>query len=91
MAAVLPRRVTGECRIAYGEALTATGEFERAEAELLMAHEELLGAGLQEGEGPVGKTVLALVELYESWDWPEMAAEWRAKVGETEEEPDPKR
>ncbi len=86
IAAVLPGRVAGECRIGYGQALAATGELERAESELLTAHEELLGSGVKEGEGPAGTAVLALVELYESWDRPEDAEAWRAKLPAVQDE-----
>ena len=86
MAAVLPGRVAGECRIVYGQALAATGELVRAEEELLTAHEELLGGGVKEGEGPAGTAVLALVELYESWDRPQDAEAWRARLPAVQDE-----
>ena len=62
-----------------GWCLTALGRFEEAEPHLLAA-----ATGLKPGAADVNRVLdtnaKRLVELYEKWDMPEKAAEWRMKV-----------
>ncbi len=62
-----------------GGCLTALSRFEEAEPHLLAA-----ASGLKPGAVEVNRVLDAtskrLVELYEKWDMPQKAAEWRAKT-----------
>ena len=62
----------------YGGFLTTVGEYDRAES--LLVHSYTV---LREARGPddpaTHRALSHLVELYEAWDKPEQAAEYRAK------------
>ncbi len=70
----------------YGRTLVKLERYEDAEPALNEAY-TLLDAG--EGSDSEGTTLVveALIDLYDAWGKPEKAAEWRAKLAETEEEP----
>lgn len=70
--------LVGSARRVWGRALTALGRFEEAEQRLLQAWE------LQEAElGPdhvqTQSNVTALIALFEAWERPAEAAEWRRR------------
>ncbi len=67
----------------YGRTLVALGRYEEAEPYLQRSLDTLtlvLGASHRRTQS----TLEALVELYESWGKPDRAAEWRAKLPDTE-------
>ena len=73
-------------RLSYGECLLAQGRFEQAEPVLLGCHQRLsesMGSQHFRTRGAVDK----LVKLYEAWDKPDQAAEWRAKLPATQPTP----
>jgi tetratricopeptide (TPR) repeat protein len=66
-----------------GEALCHTEDRERAEAILLSALE--LSIDASEPRDPLTVEVMQLlIQLYESWNKPEKAKEWRAKLAQTD-------
>jgi non-specific serine/threonine protein kinase/serine/threonine-protein kinase len=67
----------------YGACLTALGRYDEAEVNLLDAHEILVAAGGAE-HSRTQKVVSNLVALYEAWNKPHQAAEWRAKLPDAE-------
>jgi serine/threonine protein kinase/tetratricopeptide (TPR) repeat protein len=66
--------VTLAAGVDYGRYLLRHGRFEEAEAELLAAHNRNHASALA-----------ALIELYDAWDKPERAAEYRALLREAKE------
>ena len=83
-------------RLIHGQVLLKLGRLEEAERYLLESHGVLSAAQGKRKEA--GELTQAFVELYESWDaaepgkgYAEKAAEWRAKLPQTEETttPDP--
>jgi hypothetical protein len=62
-----------------GEHLTLAGKFEQAEA-LLVGAEKALVASRGESAPIVKDARTRLVKLYEKWDRPNEAAEWRGKL-----------
>ena len=71
--------LTSEFRGGLGAALVAMGQYEVAEPNLLEAH-ELLRDRLGDENHVVRRICRSLAELYEAWDKPDKAAEWRAKL-----------
>ena len=65
--------------VGYGEALTFLKRYDDAEKTLLSAHARLSGS-LGETHAKTLQAVEALVKLYETWDKPEQAARWRARL-----------
>jgi tetratricopeptide (TPR) repeat protein len=66
-----------------GEAYYQAKDQENAEVTLLRAYE--LGIAASDPHDPqITDVVQLLIELYESWDKPEKAEEWRAKLPQTE-------
>jgi len=63
----------------YGLYLTKSGRFEEAEEQLL-ASTEVLTSAVGPRHSRVQFAVGALVQLYDAWDKPEKAAEWRGKL-----------
>ena len=70
---------TGFVLTGHGSCLAKLDRFEEAESALVRAYEILDEAG---GRFVRRKTtaIEAIVELYELWDNPQLAAEWRAKL-----------
>jgi hypothetical protein len=66
-----------------GEAFCRAGDRDNAEAALLKAY-DLSVATTEPGDPKDARTVQLLTELYESWDRPEEAAKWRAKLPQPE-------
>jgi tetratricopeptide (TPR) repeat protein/predicted Ser/Thr protein kinase len=62
-----------------GACLTALGRFPEAELELLNAHGSLDGQ-LGNGHPYTQDVVIDLIELYEAWDEPTQAGEWRERL-----------
>ncbi len=71
-----------------GEVLSQQGPEKVAEAESML-HSAYSGRKELSGEEhPQTQAALAaLIDLYEAWGKPQIAAEWRAKLAELEEEP----
>jgi tetratricopeptide (TPR) repeat protein len=81
-------RYTGLFLHQQGRCLTKMERNEEAEVVLLEAREILSAAIGAEHEETLW-TIESLVELYDAWGKPEKAAEWRAKLPESEMEPEP--
>ena len=71
--------VTGVLIHRHGASLTALDRHTEAEVELLEAY-EILSAAVGADHNGTQLVVRDLVELYETWGKPDMAAEWRAKL-----------
>ncbi len=69
--------MSGYSRSVYGAFLTKLARYDQAEALLLSSHPVLRDTLGQEHERTV-RTINWLVELYEAWDKPDKAAEYRA-------------
>ena len=78
---VVSDQITGIVMRQYGTCLTALGRHDEAEGNLLKSHEILTSAGGADYALTV-KVIPNLVELYEAWNKPAKAAEWRAKLPE---------
>ena len=63
----------------YGRCLQKLQHYEEAETELLESYSKLLAA-LGEDHELTQKVAGILVDLYDSWDKPVQAAEWRTKL-----------
>jgi tetratricopeptide (TPR) repeat protein len=63
----------------HGRSLTALGRYAESEAVLLEAH-EILTAAVGSGHPQTQKAIRNLAELYEAWDKPDKAVEWRGKL-----------
>ena len=70
----------------HGRALAALERFDDAESALLEAH-GILQTALGDEHGQTKRVVGYLADLYDAWGKPQKAAEWRAKLAETEEGP----
>ncbi len=70
----------------HGRALAALERLGEAESVLLEAH-RILAAALSNDHDQTTRVVGYLADLYDAWDKPDKAAEWRAKLAEVEEEP----
>jgi hypothetical protein len=69
-------RFLGRVLVGYGRCLTGLESFPGSEAALLEAHEVLLAS-----EPARARTaVRGLVELYEAWQQPDRADEWRSRL-----------
>ena len=71
----------------HGRALAALERFDDAESALLEAH-GILQTALGDEHGQTKRVVGYLADLYDAWGKPEKAAEWRAKLAQTEDGPD---
>ena len=71
--------LTALSRSHLGDCLTRMGRYAEAEEQLLEAH-RVLDAAVGDGHIRTIRAVRALVDLYEAWDKPDEAAEWRAKL-----------
>jgi serine/threonine protein kinase/Tfp pilus assembly protein PilF len=67
---------------ALGEALTALGQYEAAEAVLLGSYREQSESSVD--VSVVRATLERIVHLYEAWGKPDQVAEWRAKLPATQ-------
>ena len=63
----------------HGRALAALERLDDAESALLEAH-GILQTALGDEHGQTKRVVGYLADLYDAWDKPEKAAEWRAKL-----------
>ena len=70
-----------------GRALAALEWFDDAESTLLEAH-GILQTALGDEHGQTKRVVGYLADLYDAWGKPPKAADRRAKLAETEEEPE---
>ncbi|RKY18588.1 MAG: hypothetical protein DRQ55_12980, partial [Planctomycetota bacterium] len=68
-------------RLRRGVALTHSGRLPEAEVELLAVHERL--ASTWPGTSFAADVLQRLVELYQTWERPEPAAEWAQKLAAT--------
>jgi hypothetical protein len=66
-----------------GEALYHTEDREHAEANLLRAFDLSIAAS-DPHDPKITKVIQLLIQLYESWDKPEKANQWRVKLPKTE-------
>jgi hypothetical protein len=66
-----------------GDALHHTEERENAEAILLRAF-DLSITGSDPQNSKTAEVIQSLIQLYEAWNKPEKAKEWRAKLSQTE-------
>ena len=72
----------------FGRCLTDLNRFEEAEPQLLTAYEgEMAMRG--EAHKNTRKVIEHLAHLYEMWDKPEQAAQWRAKLPTANPAPGP--
>ena len=63
----------------HGRALSALGRFDEAESQLLEAH-GILVAALSSDHEQTTRVVGYIADLYDAWDKPDKATEWRAKL-----------
>ncbi len=68
----------------HGVCLAGLGRYAEAEASLLEGH-ELIERGFGVEHARTVEAIRALIDLYDAWGKPDKAAEWRAKLAETEE------
>ncbi len=68
----------------HGRALAALERFDDAESALLEAH-GILQTALGDEHEQTKRVVGYLADLYDAWGKPDKAADWRAKLAETEE------
>ena len=78
----------GKFLTGYGACLTRLERYDEAETALLEAHQTLL-AVLGPAHKTTIKSVRSLILLYEAWDKPDLAAEWRAKLPATQPASEP--
>lgn len=76
----------GEALIEYGEFLLEVERFDEAEENLTAGYE--VNSSTQDDSGQTAQRVIrSLVQLYDAWDKPDEAAQWRAKLPEQLPEP----
>ena len=66
-------------QVHFGRCLTDLNRFEEAEPQLLVAYEREM-AVRGEAHKNTRKAIERLAHLYEMWDKPEQASQWRAKL-----------
>ncbi len=71
---------TGVFLTKYGQLLSTLQRYDEAEEKLLEAYQILSAVFDDPEDGRVFRAVRSLVDLYDSWDKPDQAAEWRAKL-----------
>ncbi len=72
---------TGCLRGELGKCLTRMARYPEAEEQLLEAH-RVLHTAVGDDHMRTIRAVRALVDLYDAWDKPDQAAQWRAKLPE---------
>jgi hypothetical protein len=73
----------GEYLLDYGACLTRLERYGEAETPLLEAH-QTLAAALGPAHKKTIKSVRSLINLYEAWNKPDLAAEWQARLDAAE-------